>query len=303
MISPNKVFLFDAKMIIFALEKGLKTMKNDSVKRIFPDVWDVVVMVVLFFVAQLIGGLVLGLTGYLAPEVSSPESVNAEQFMNEQIALANYNALVYPLLMAIALAAVWLYVRLRGGRKAVVIRHAVGGLNPSVILVGIVWLFAAQIVLEPLLAWLPPSDSSEIGRGVWAWVTVMVSAPVLEELLCRGLLYETMRRRWNMALSIAVSALFFGAIHGDLSTSIVAIVAGTIFSILYERTSSIFATIIVHSINNALAYALMCFGLGDATFRYMLGGGVAYYVVYAVAVVIFVAASVEAYFKLSKLKK
>ncbi len=290
-------------MIIFALEKGLKTMKNDSVKRIFPDVWDVVVMVVLFFVAQLIGGLVLVFTGLSTPTVSSLESVNAEQFMNEQIALANYNALVYPLLMALALAAVWLYVRLRGGRKAVVIRHAVGGLNPSVILVGIVWLFAAQIVLEPLLAWLPPSDSSEIGRGVWAWVTVMVSAPVLEELLCRGLLYETMRRRWNVALSIAVSALFFGAIHGDLSTSIVAIVAGTIFSILYERTSSIFATIIVHSINNALAYALMCFGLGDATFRYMLGGGVTYYVVYAVAVVIFVAASVEAYFKLSKLKK
>ena len=287
-------------MIIFALEKGLKTMKNDSVKRIFPDVWDVVVMVVLFFVAQLIGGLVLVFTGLSTPTVSSLESVNAEQFMNEQIALANYNALAYPLLMALALAAVWLYVRLRGGRKAVVIRHAVGGLNPSVILVGIVWLFAAQIVLEPLLAWLPPSDSSEIGRGVWAWVTVMVSAPVLEELLCRGLLYETMRRRWNVALSIAVSALFFGAIHGDLSTSIVAIVAGTIFSILYERTSSIFATIIVHSINNALAYALMCFGLGDATFGSILGGGVTYYVVYAVAVVIFVAASVEAYFKLSK---
>lgn len=289
-------------MIIFALEKGLKTMKNDSVKRIFPDVWDVVLMVVLFFVAQLIGGLVLGLTGYLAPEVSSPESVNAEQFMNEQIALANYNALVYPLLMALALATVWCYVRLRGGRKAVVIRHTIGGLNPSVILVGIVWLIAAQIVLEPLLTCLPPSDSSEVGRGVWAWVTVMVSAPVLEELLCRGLLYETMRKRWSVALSIAVSALFFGAIHGDLSAAIVAMVAGAIFSTLYERTSSIFTTIIVHSINNALAYALMCFGLGDASFRYMFGGGLLYYVVYAVAVVIFVVASVEAYFKLSKQK-
>jgi membrane protease YdiL (CAAX protease family) len=275
-------------------------MKNDSVKRCFPDAWDVVVMLLLFFAVQIVVGVALGLAGILAPELSPIEGVTAEQFMSEQIALANYNALVYPLLMVCSVVAMWLYVRLRGGRKAVTIRHSISGLNPSVILVGIVWLVASQIVLEPLLALLPPSSGGEMGRGVWAWVTVMVSAPILEELICRGLLYETVRKRWNVAFSIAISAIFFGAIHADWSTCIVAIVAGAIFSILYERTSSILATIIVHSINNALAYALMCFGLGEASFRSMLGGGVAYYVVYVVSVVIFVAASVEAYFRLSK---
>lgn len=275
-------------------------MKDDSQNRIFPTVWDVVMMVVLFLVAQLICGAVFGFAGFVAPTISPAESVSAEQFMCEQIALANYTAVAYPVLMVSSLVLVWLYVRLRGGRKVVTIRHTIKGLNPSIILVGVMWLLSMQIILEPLLEWLPSHDSGDVGRGVWAWVTVMVSAPILEELFCRGLLYEVVRKRWSVALSIAISAIFFGAIHADLSTAIVAIVAGAIFSILYERTSSIFVTIIVHSINNALAYALMCFGLGDATFGSILGGGVTYYVVYAVAVVIFVAASVEAYFKLSK---
>ena len=60
--------------------------------------------------------------------------------MCEQVAFANYNAVVFPLLMGFALLLVWLYVRLRGGRRAVTIRHAVGGLNPSVIFVGVMWL-------------------------------------------------------------------------------------------------------------------------------------------------------------------
>lgn len=278
-------------------------MKNDSQNRVFPLVWDVVAMIVLFFVAQLIGGVVLALCGAKAPVVSPVESITAEQYMCEQVAFANYNAVVFPLLMGFALLLVWLYVRLRGGRRAVTIRHAVGGLNPSVIFVGVMWLLSSQIVLEPLLAWLPSSNGGDVGRGICAWITVMISAPILEELLCRGLIYETLRKRWSIAISIAISALFFGVLHADWNTSIVAMVAGAIFSVLYERTSSIFVTIIVHSINNAMAYALLCFGLGDATFSSILGGGVTYYVVYAVAVVIFVAASVEAYFKLSKQSK
>jgi membrane protease YdiL (CAAX protease family) len=74
-----------------------------------------------------------------------------------------------------------------------------------------------------------------------------------------------------------------------------------IFGVLYVRTSSLYTTIIIHAVNNAMAYSMICFGVGDISFSDMVGGGVVYYILYGVAVVIFVAASVEAYFKLKKL--
>ena len=76
-----------------------------------------------------------------------------------------------------------------------------------------------------------------------------------------------------------------------------AVVAGLIFCVLYVRTSSLYATIIIHAINNAIAFALINLGMDDMSFAELLGGGVAYYVMYALSAVIFVAASVEAWFK------
>ena len=79
--------------------------------------------------------------------------------------------------------------------------------------------------------------------------------------------------------------------------------AGIIFGVLYVRTSSLYTTIIIHAINNALAFALISFGVGDVTFSEVVGGGVTYYILYGVAAAIFVACSIEAYFRVFKTKK
>jgi membrane protease YdiL (CAAX protease family) len=92
-------------------------------------------------------------------------------------------------------------------------------------------------------------------------------------------------------------------IHGSISAAVVAMVAGFIFCMLYERTSSIFATIIVHAINNLLAFSMICYGLDNVSFYEVVGGGTTYYITYAVAFVAFVLLSIEAYFAVFKRKK
>jgi membrane protease YdiL (CAAX protease family) len=131
---------------------------------------------------------------------------------------------------------------------------------------------------------------------------VVISSAVLEEVLCRGLILETFRKRWGVKTSILLSSLFFGIIHLDWATSIVAVVAGIIFGILYVRTSSLYTTIIIHAVNNAMAFALICFGVGDTPLHDIIGNEMVYYVVYGVAVVVFVAASAESYFRLFRNK-
>lgn len=271
--------------------------------RKFPSVGDMLVMLLLFCVAQFVVSSLLTVVGVVPPQTSAIDAVDIETYMGEQLALGRYTALAYPLLMFSSIAVLWLYVRLRGGKKAIRIRHSASGFNPTMVLVGVLWLFSSQIILEPLVTLLPDNPGQGLGRGAWACFTAVITAAVSEELLCRGLLFETLNKRWGVMTSIFFSALFFGLIHFDPATAIIALVAGLIFGVLYVRTSSLYTTIIIHAINNALAFALISFGAGDMMFKDVVGGGVLYYILYGAAVVIFVACSVESYFKVFKAKK
>ena len=278
-------------------------MDNITKIRKFPSVADMGVLLLLFFASQLVIGTILTVIGIEPPATSAIDAVDVETYMNEQVALGEYTAIVYPLSMLFSITLLWLYVRLRGGKRAIRIRHSASGFNPSLVLVGVLWLLSAQIILEPLMSLLPPSEGRGLGRGVWACFTAVVSSAVLEELLCRGLIFETFHKRWGKKTSILFSSLFFGLIHLDPATAVVAVVAGMIFGVLYVRTSSLYTTIIIHSINNAMAVALICFGVGDVSFSEIVGGGALYYILYGVAVAIFVACCIEAYLKVFRTRK
>ena len=278
------------------MDRTSKTLK-------FPTVGDMLVMLLLFFFVQMLIGVVANLCGFVAPVTHAIGSVDIETYMNEQEALGRYIAIFYPVSFLLSIGVLWLYARLRGGKKVIHIRHSALGFNPTVVLVGVLWLFSSQIILEPIVALLPENPGQGLGRGIWACFTAVVTAAVLEELLCRGLLLETLNKRWGVKTSIFFSALFFGIIHFDPATAIIALVAGIIFGVLYVRTSSLYTTIIIHAINNALAFALISFGADDMSFKEVVGGGTLYYVLYGLAAVIFVSCSVEAYFKVFRTKK
>ena len=291
-------------MLNFALEKSVKlTMERTYKIRRFPTVGDMVVMLLLFFTVQMLTGMVANLLGLVPPATSAIDAVDIETYMNEQEALGRYIAIFYPVSFLLSIGTLWLYVRLRGGKRSIHINHSASGFNPSVVLVGVLWLFSAQIILEPLMSQLPQSEGGGFGRGFWACFTAVVSAAVLEELLCRGLIFEVLHKRLGVKTSILFSSLFFGLIHFDIATAIVAVVAGIIFGVLYVRTSSLYTTIIIHSINNTLAFAMICCGVGDMSLYDIVGGGVAYWIVYGIAAAIFLTCSIEAYLKIFRQKK
>ena len=207
--------------------------KNMVVKKIFPKWWDILVMLLLFAFAQLLFGTVLQAVGIVTPTTSALDEVDIETYMSEQSALGRYSAMVHLFSFLFSTGVLWLYARLRGGKRVIRIRHKSSGFNPSIVLMGVLWLMASQLLLEPLLEMLPSDNGHGIGRGMWAAFTAIVSAPILEELLCRGVLFEVLNRRWGVKVSILISALFFGLLHFSPANAIVAIVAGLIFGVLY----------------------------------------------------------------------
>lgn len=263
-------------------------------RKSFPAVGDILVIMVLFFVTQTLTAVLLSWFGLYLPDISDLQVEDIESYMRAQILRGEGMAVLYPVSMAVSLLSIYLYIRCRGGRRSFA-GFSAAGFNPNIILAGTIWIVAAQIILEPLMAMLPSMENAGVGRGFWACVTAVVLAPVFEEILCRGLVLETVRSRWGNAVAVLISALFFGLVHVEPSTALAGFVVGGIFGTIYIRTHSLFSTIILHSINNAFAFALICFDVDDVPLREILGGSSVYHAVYGISVLIFVLFSVEAW--------
>lgn len=87
-------------------------------------------------------------------------------------------------------------------------------------------------------------------------VAVAVSAPVVEEIFFRGLLYRSLRNRLPVPWAALIGGALFGLVHiigYPLITVPVKMLFGILACLLYERTGSLLPGIAVHSFVDASA--------------------------------------------------
>jgi CAAX protease family protein len=87
-------------------------------------------------------------------------------------------------------------------------------------------------------------------------VFVIAVAPPIEEFFFRGFLYQALRNRLGMWSGAIASGLIFGAIHFKPEFLVPLAILGTILALLFEKTGSLWPCILVHALNNALAFAV-----------------------------------------------
>lgn len=86
-------------------------------------------------------------------------------------------------------------------------------------------------------------------------LTSCLLAPVVEELLFRGILYRLARERWPVWFCTATVSLVFAALHlGSIQRFLVAFCGSVLFCLVYEKTKSILSPILVHVTGNLLIY-------------------------------------------------
>lgn len=77
-------------------------------------------------------------------------------------------------------------------------------------------------------------------------VSAVIAAPILEELFFRGMIYKRLRDMVNVKAAVIISALFFGAFHGNLVQFVYAFIIGLMIAYVYEKFKTIWASIIFH---------------------------------------------------------
>ena len=81
-------------------------------------------------------------------------------------------------------------------------------------------------------------------------IFTFVCAPVFEELVFRGVIFQGMRKSGRVAASIILSSLAFGLFHGNLTQFIYASFVGVFAALLMEAGGSIWLTMLYHLIFN-----------------------------------------------------
>lgn len=133
-----------------------------------------------------------------------------------------------------------------------------------------------RFLLESMLTMLfsqllPLADVSTSGSSTYIDIlfTILV-APIVEELLFRMGIYSMLRRKFGRISSVVICALAFALIHGyQLQGFLSCLVAGLVFTLIYDKTGNIGYSIAAHmacnlssTITNALEHGgVTWFGL------------------------------------------
>ena len=84
------------------------------------------------------------------------------------------------------------------------------------------------------------------------FIMTLTIVPIYEELIFRRVIYDDTKKLFNAKIAAIVSAVLFGLIHlhGSYIQITVTMVGGLLSAYCYEKTKSLYACILLHSIHN-----------------------------------------------------
>ena len=159
------------------------------------------------------------------------------------------------------------------------------GFNPIALLWGLLLIVSMSVVMAPLMRLLPDVNRN-VPDGVLPVVYVVLVAPILEEILFRGKLFSVLRSTMSPTSATLLSALLFGVMHANVAVSLEAFFVGVVLSYIYILKGSLFAPILLHVMNNVVAYVMMSFSYQNRTIEDYIGDLPIFSTIYIVASVI-----------------
>ncbi len=148
-----------------------------------------------------------------------------------------------------------------------------------------------QIPIGVIVSLIPFSESAmnthaEVVNAATAplWVQLfygVVIAPVIEEMVFRGIAHDRLSKVMPVPLAAALSSVGFALIHGEFISILVAFACGFVLALLYSRFGTVTVPVAFHMGFNLLSFAV-----------YLVNGQIALIIAAAISVVLFVISTV-----------
>ena len=88
------------------------------------------------------------------------------------------------------------------------------------------------------------------------FLAVAIVAPLFEEIMFRGIIYDSLQKRMNVYVSVVIAGLLFGLYHMNIFQGAYASLIGIVMGLSLIWTKSIWAPIIIHFMNNFISIVL-----------------------------------------------
>lgn len=110
----------------------------------------------------------------------------------------------------------------------------------------------------------PLPETEAMTDMVWfvLGLSVVVAAPLAEELFFRGLVFRAIQARWGLALGMVISGLLFALVHFEISVVIPFWGIGMLFAFSYYQSGSLWTPVIAHAIFNGVSFIVTLSGAG-----------------------------------------
>ena len=190
--------------------------------------------------------------GWLQPSVNLDTGQGIGHFL-----LVGFGEAVLYLAILLLAFALWRYALPLLGLVPAAGRSLIAGIGYGTFLFFAIGLLGNY--LTKLFGTPPPQSFALAVQGAshnWELVLLLVLgglvAPLKEELIFRGMLYPPLRQAYGRGLGIILTSLVFALLHLDFVRFIPLFLGGVMLAWLYERTGSLWPSIIAHGTWNTL---------------------------------------------------
>lgn len=195
--------------------------------------------------------------------------ITGKEWLLSSVGTAVYSALAYTLAMALIIFIPW-----KCFKKWKTNREELGllgeptwtdvGLAPIAYVAALIlaWIFTAIFEIFP---WFNAVEAQNVGFDflysgidrIVAFITLVVVAPIVEEIIFRGWLYGKLRTKMSMIPAMIIVSILFGIVHGQWNVGITVFAMSLALCFVRETTGTIYSGIIVHMLKNGIAFFLL----------------------------------------------
>ena len=123
------------------------------------------------------------------------------------------------------------------------------------------------------IGWLKSDCAEQVPKEVrdtrgllaLASLTVIVFAPVCEEIFFRGFLFPGLSKRWGLVAGIVASGIIFSAAHLLYKSFVPIAGVGMVFAYAYYRSRNLVSTMLAHVAFNSVSIAVIAAGSCDSS--------------------------------------
>jgi membrane protease YdiL (CAAX protease family) len=197
---------------------------------------------------------------YNFSRILSPEKVIIGELFLVSIINAALFFILIGLIIKLRYRLSWSDIGLRAGRREKWLLFSITQGFLLFVIISIIGIIVSNLFkfkVQPQEVAEMLSIASTGRERVLALLIGAVIAPLSEELYFRGFLFPAVKKMTGTVPAVILTSAFFGFLHFDVIRFLPITLAGIWLNVIYIKTESLYASMIVHSVWNAIMICLL----------------------------------------------